>query len=96
MIANAWSRIFHHRGEILKSLTICWCKVLEEDTLGQYASLEQVQTEIRRSVTLLTAVVKRDVDVAVEYDILRASDNRLGQLWGVELSETSSTYPVYS
>lgn len=76
---NDWPRISYYRSEILKGLVGCWCKILEDDT-ELSPSLDQVQTEIKYTVRLLTAVLKQDVDVTAEYHELIASDGRLEEL----------------
>lgn len=73
-----WPRIAYHRGEILRGLTVCWCKVDEEKS--QAADLEEVQVKIRHCVNLLTVVLKRDVAVELDYKTLIESDNRLERL----------------
>ena len=50
---------------------------MEEDDPERRSSLGQVQAEIEHCARLLTAVLKRNVDVAGEYGLLVASDNRL-------------------
>lgn len=74
-ILNDWPRISHHRGEILKGLTICWCRILEQETESK--ELNMVQESIKRMIQLLTAVMKTDVNVIEEYQILIDSDDRL-------------------
>ena len=75
-----WSRIEYHGSEILRSLIICWLQTLQDDDAARPSSLGQVKVEIKHSVRLLTAVLKRDTDVAAEYRSLMASDRRLEEL----------------
>ena len=75
-----WCRMEYHGSEILRSLIICWFKTLQDTDTARHSSLGQVKTEIKRCVRLLTAVLKRDTDVAAEYRLLMASDGRLEEL----------------
>ena len=79
VIIHCWPRIAHHRIEIIKGLCFCWCKTLEDDK-ERASDISQVQTEVKNNVRLLTAVLKREIDVAAEYRLLRRSDRRLTEL----------------
>lgn len=84
MMINDWPRIPYHRGEIMKGLVVCWCKVLEEDSPERSSRLEQVQRELEHSVELLSVMLKRDcIDLAAEYRSLAASDGRLERLLAI-------------
>lgn len=78
IILNAWPRIAHHRGEILKGLTLCWCRLRVEETKSK--ELKDIQRDIERTTKLLTSVVRRIVDVVEEYQVLINSDSRLWEL----------------
>ena len=78
MIINAWPRIAYHRGEVLRGLTICWCRIQEEDSLSE--ELREVEESVRRTLRLLTNVLRRDVDVEEEYRILIDGNDRLADL----------------
>lgn len=78
VVVTDWPRVVYHRGEILKGLVICWCKIEEEDE--QSKELERVRAKIRECVTLLNGVLKCKIDVEAEYQPLIESDNRLEQL----------------
>ena len=77
-----WSRMEYHGSEILRSLIVCWCRAVQDDT-ARPSSLGHVKAEIKYSVRLLTAVLKRDIDVAAEYRLLIASDDRLQELLAI-------------
>lgn len=79
VIIHCWPRIAHHRIEIIKGLGFCWCKILEDDK-ERSSDISQIQTEVKNSVRLLTAVLKREIDVAAEYRLLTRSDCRLTEL----------------
>lgn len=78
IIIADWPRIAHHRGEILKCVTICWCRIGDEEAQSQ--ELNEVREGIKQAVQLLTCVVTRDVKVAEEYQTLINSDGRLRDL----------------
>ncbi|KAL8793699.1 MAG: hypothetical protein Q9195_003748 [Heterodermia aff. obscurata] len=78
-----WSRMEYHGGEILRSLIICWCKILQDEDTARPSSLGQVKAEIKHNIGLLTAVLKRDTDVAVEYRMLKENDGRLEELLAI-------------
>lgn len=73
-----WSRMEYHGSEMLRSLIVCWCKALPDDDTARPSSLGQVKAEIKYSVKLLSAVLKRDM--AAEYSFLVESDGRLEEL----------------
>lgn len=75
---NDWPRIMDHRGEILKGLTVCWCRIKEEESASE--ELESVQRRLERSVRLLTLLVRKDVDITAEYQELIECDERLRDL----------------
>lgn len=77
-MVNDWPRITNHRGEVLRGLTICWCRIKDEETKSK--GLRKVQESIERSVRLLTLLAKKDVDVAAEYQMLIDCDYRLRDL----------------
>lgn len=77
-MVNDWPRITNHRGEVLRGLTICWCRIKDEETKSK--GLRKVQESIERSVRLLTLLTKKDVDVAAEYQMLIDCDYRLRDL----------------
>ena len=73
-----WPRIAHHRGEILKGVTICWCRIKDEEAQSQ--ELDGVQESIEQVVQLLTRTVARDSRLVEECQILIDSDGRLRDL----------------
>ncbi|KAF6232717.1 hypothetical protein HO173_009156 [Letharia columbiana] len=78
IIVADWPRIAHHRGEILKGLTVCWCRIGFEE--AQCQELKQVQESIERAVQLLTCVLMGKVLLVEEYQTLIDSDSRLRDL----------------
>ncbi len=77
-MVNDWPRITNHRGEILRGLTICWCKIKDEETRSK--GLTKVQESIERSVRLLTLLTKKNVDIAADYQMLIDSNHHLRDL----------------
>ena len=80
VIITDWSRMEYHGSEILRSLIVCYCKILEDDDRARPSGLGQVKAETKHSVELLTTVLKRNTDVAAEYRLLMESDGRLEEL----------------
>ena len=78
IIIADWPCIAHHRGEILKGLTICWCRVGNEE--AQSRELKEVRESIEQAVKLLTCVVTRNVEVLDEYQTLIDSNSKLRDL----------------
>ena len=78
IILDDWPRIAHHRGEILKGLTICWCRIGDEETRSR--ELKEVRENIEEAVQHLTFLSNRDVNMAEEYQTLIDSNSRLGEL----------------
>jgi len=81
-----WPRVGYHRGELLKGLVGCWLRIEEEGDgeegkgTADKEELPGVKNGIRRCVSLLTAVLRREVDVGAEYGLLVESDGRLEEL----------------
>ena len=78
IIVAAWPRIAHHWGEILKGVTICWCRVGDGEVQPQ--ELKKVQDSIEQAVQLLTCLVTGNVKVVEGYRTLIDSDSRLRDL----------------
>ena len=78
IIVTDWPRIAHHRGEILKGLAMCWCRIGDEETQSQ--ELVAVRENVEQAVQLLTYAVTPDYKLVDEYQILIDSDSRLGDL----------------
>lgn len=78
LIVAHWPRISHHRGEILKGITTCWCRIGEGEAPSQ--ELKEVRKGIEKAVQLLTCVVAESVEVVGEYNNLIDNDNRLRDL----------------
>lgn len=73
-----WPRISYHRGEILRGLVVCWCRIAEEEELSK--ELSSVRAKIKECTKLLTAVLDQEVDVGSEYRSLIGGDSRLKEL----------------
>ena len=78
IIVTDWPRIAHHRGEILKGLAMCWCRIADEETQSQ--ELVAVRGNVEQAVQLLTYAVTPDSKLVDEYQTLIDSDSRLGDL----------------
>lgn len=78
IIVADWPRIAHHRGEILKGVTICWCRIGDEEAQSQ--ELKEVRESIKQAVQLLTCVVTGVNKVEEEYQNLIDSDSRIQDL----------------
>ena len=77
VIINAWPRVANHRGEMLRGLTICWCRIKEESFSTE---LSEVKEGIQRTVRLLTNILRRDGQVKEEFQILIDQEYQLGDL----------------
>ena len=78
VIVSVWPRVAYHRGEILEGLVICWCRI-EAD--GKHSKdLKKIQANIQNTIKLLTEILKRDIEIANEYQALINSDARLRDL----------------
>ncbi|CAD6583397.1 MAG: hypothetical protein ASARMPREDX12_005298 [Alectoria sarmentosa] len=78
IIVADWPLITRHRGEILKGMTVCWCRIGDEKAQSQ--ELKEVRESLGKAVQLLTCVVAGNVKVVEEYQTLIDSDNRLRDL----------------
>ena len=78
IIVNLWPRMAYHRGEIMRGLLICWCRIKHCEVESR--ELLQIQQGIENAMRLLKAVLRSDVDDGEDYRILVDSDPRLGDL----------------
>lgn len=78
VVVNTWPRVAYHRGEILEGLVVCWCRIQEEETKSK--ELQRIQADIRRTMKLVTAILKANINVTEEYQTLIDSDRRLQNL----------------
>ena len=79
VIINDWPRIAYYRGEILRGLTICWCRINDQESIS--IELVKVQESLKRLLRVLTSALKGNVDAMKEYQILIDSDDRLRNLF---------------
>ncbi|KAI9874184.1 MAG: hypothetical protein M1830_010096 [Pleopsidium flavum] len=77
ILVNCWPRIAIYRGEILRGLTTCWCRLLEDGSEG----LDSVSAAIKDAIKLLTAAFGNAVDAKADYGSLVDSDERLSFLF---------------
>ena len=75
VVVNIWPRVAYHRGEILEGLLCCWGRL--HDEAAQTADLQSIKSNIEQTVRMVTAILKTQMDVAIEYQILLQSDSRL-------------------
>lgn len=80
VIRECRPRVAYHRGEILRGLCVCWCRIKEEGS--EKEGLGDVRGSLREVVQILTGALGEDgsVDVWEEYQMLIDSDGRLGDL----------------
>ena len=77
-IVTGWPRIAHYRGEILKGVIICWCRIKDEYVQSQ--ELNAVRESIEQVMQLLTCAVAQNARIFEEYQTLVDSDRRLRHL----------------
>ena len=87
IIVAAWPRIACHRSEILKSITICWCRL--EDEEAQSRELKAVQISIEQTVQLLMCAVSQNINIVEECQSLINVDGRLRDLLAIRNTEVS-------
>ena len=80
ILRDDWPRVAHHRSEILEGLTLCWCRIEQEQQRSE--QLDAILTMIIQTTCLLnsTLAVGLDEDVAGEYGCLVDSEPRLQDL----------------
>ena len=78
VIINDWPRITYHRGQILRGLTICWCRIADEGNISK--ELQNVRGSLKKTLRLLTSASSREVNVTQEYRTLISIDDRLQDL----------------
>ena len=79
IILNGWPRISYHRGEVLKGLVICWCRISVDG--HQSTNLDGIKHLLRENLKLLIATLHEDSDATEEVSKLLKSDLRLKGLW---------------
>ena len=78
IILNDWPRIECYNAEILKGLTICWCRSQESKNPSNH--VPEVQSAIRTTLDLLKAAIDNEAETAKTYEFLVASNARLRNL----------------
>ncbi|MCJ1461368.1 hypothetical protein MMC28_011750 [Mycoblastus sanguinarius] len=80
VMVNGWQRIAIHRGEILRGLTVCWCRIVGQDKESE--ELKETQERVEEAVRVLTSLIKSDVNISIgeEYQTLIENDGRLQEL----------------
>src|SRR5438552_8678787 len=78
IILTDWPRIPAHRAEVLRGLTFCWLRLME-DELNVPSSYELKQG-LKDTLKVLRAAVRNEVDIDAEIKLLSQSDGRLTKL----------------
>ena len=78
IIVADWPRIAQYKGEILEGVTLCWCRIGDEEAQSQ--ELNAVRESIEQAVQFMTCAVTRDCELVDEYQTLIDSDGRLRDL----------------
>ena len=68
----------YYRGDLLKALTLSWLRIQEDGITS--VELESLRLEIEISLSVLTVILSRDVNVRHEYQVLIDSSSRLRKL----------------
>ena len=85
VLADCWPRVAHHRGEILRGLTILWVRIDEEGNMRM--ELGKVRERTRRAVRGLEKVLEGEgFEYKQEWVMLREGDERLNDLLVVDQS----------
>ena len=83
ILLNAWPRLALHKAEVLRGLTLCWCKIAEEEEEGKESlqELEPIKLVLTDNFRLLNAVLDRegkgDGDLQAEVQMLLERDSHL-------------------
>lgn len=77
VILNGWPRMAVHRGEVLKGLAFCWLTVQE----GQGEELARLKVEMRQTVEMLKAAVRKEVDFDSDCEMLMEAEPKLRVLF---------------
>jgi tRNA nucleotidyltransferase (CCA-adding enzyme) len=67
VILNGWPRIGRWRSEVLRGLTVCWVRIVEED-IEVGGGLDGVKRELKDAVSMLKAAVQHDGDEGVDWE----------------------------
>ena len=83
IILVCWPRISHYAGDILKGVTVCWCRVGEEPDSD---ALEDVRSALKDILRLLRATLASEEDALRDIDTVLKSDDRLKELAAAEIT----------
>ena len=78
IILTDWPRISAHRAEVLRGLTFCWLKLMEDGP--KVASFYELKQGLKDALKLLKAAVRNEVDIDADIKLLSQSDGRLTEL----------------
>ena len=77
IILNCWPRILPYAGEILKGVTVCWCRISEEP--GQDV-FDEATAVLRDLLDLLKATLATNEAMLKDVATVLESDERLQDL----------------
>ena len=75
VIINDWPRIGYYRGEIFKGITMCWCRILNENS--QSPESRYTQHQLVGTLKILQAALRDDEDALMEIREALKCDTRL-------------------
>ncbi|KAH0547627.1 hypothetical protein FGG08_000116 [Glutinoglossum americanum] len=78
IILTDWPRMPVHRAEVLRGLTFCWLRLVEDGP--KVPSFYDLKQELRDAVKLLKAAVRNEVDIDADIKLILQSDGRLAEL----------------
>ncbi len=76
VILELWPRIPVYKADVLEALTVCWCRVKEEEVSDAAA----ITTALKDTVGLLTAATGEE-GIKADYQVLMSHDERLVDLF---------------
>ena len=74
VIANDWPRMNYYKGEILKGITVCWCRTIEDSESRDLQEFRRLLTTTLKA--LKVALKDNDDDLAEVQEVLEC-DTRL-------------------
>jgi hypothetical protein len=78
-----------YRGEILRGLVMCWCKVGEDGPQGS----DTISAAIKDTIALLTAALADPGVAKADQDNLINGDERLSELFQITTEISTSASP---